>query len=61
MLKSYDRLTWPLVNQFLGRKKANVLCVVMNVKTNEVFPIPQGVEHITYVPEILGIERENSS
>ena len=56
MARAFDYLTWAVINQFLGRKNANALGVVTNVKTLEVFPVPQGTEHKDFVPTLLGID-----
>jgi len=59
MVKSFPRLSQAVVDQFIGRKKALSLSVVVKVDKLEVFPIPQGIEHVDYVPIILGVERED--
>ncbi len=59
MLKSFERLSWSVFNQFSGRKRANAISVVTKVNTLEVFPIPSNIEHIDYVPKILGIEKDD--
>jgi len=59
MVKPANTLSWAIINQFIGRKTAYGIGVVVDVKTLEVFPIPVDTEHIKYVPLILRVSEDD--
>jgi hypothetical protein len=55
-----ERLTWDLFDRFIGRKGALLMGVVTDTETKglPLYPMPQGIEHMDYVPSLIGLDRE---
>ena len=58
--KQVERLTWDLFDRFIGRKEALLLGVVVDTQEKgfPIYPMPQGIEHMDYVPSLIGLDRE---
>lgn len=56
---AYPVLTWSILETYGGRKQAGFISVFVNMKTNEVIPIPIGQEHIEVASDILGATKED--
>lgn len=54
-----DRLSYDIFDNFIGRKGALMLGVVTDTDSKglPVYPMPQGIEHMDYVPTLVGTDR----
>lgn len=57
--ESYPALTQPILEAYGGRKQKDFICVFVNVKTNEVIPVPINQEHINFAANILSVRRKD--
>lgn len=58
-MKSYNRLTWALVNGFAGKKdNPGLLRLIYNMKTREFFAVPPDYEHVGFVRRMLNITED---
>ncbi len=52
--KAYQKLTWEIVDNFVGRKKPLYLGLICDTRNSLVYPIPVDVEHVDWAIVILG-------
>jgi len=59
MPKAIECLTERIAQQYIGRKNANAIGIVVKVETLEVFMVPQNIEHMDFVPTLFGTTRDD--
>jgi len=58
-MKSYNKLTWALVNGFAGKKdEPGLLRLIYNTKTKEFFAVPSDYEHVGFIRRLLGVTED---
>src|SRR3989338_7528375 len=53
------RLTWKLFEAYGGRKKSGMLSVMVNARTDEIFPVPKKIEHVKFTASLLEVKVDN--
>ncbi len=52
---SFRKLTWEIVNKFVGRKRPNAIALICDTNTQEVYVVPHEIEHVDFAGLLLGV------